>query len=113
MELEHAGKVFPGTRREVHTYLTSVGYDYVATLAVDDLFVRRDLNTPEELGLDRDFPFTVNFYQFYNFKTEGVPGQEEWDRREAERRDRREAERREAIKEKQKEDNPQPVKSEL
>ena len=73
MELEHAGKVFPGTRREVHIYLSSVGYDYVATLAVDDLFVRRDLNTPEELGLDREgrraVGTTRDFYHLYDARS--------------------------------------------
>jgi len=85
VELEHAGKVFPGTRREVHNYLSSVGYDYVATLAVDDLFVRRDLNTPEELGLDREgrraVGTTRDFYHLYDASLEGLPSQEEWDRR--------------------------------
>ena len=77
VELEHAGKVFPGTRREVHTYLTSVGYDYVATLAVDDLFIRRDLNTPEELGLDREgrkaVGTTKDFYHLYDARSASSP----------------------------------------
>ena len=34
-------------RREVHEYLISVGYEYLATLKIDDLFVKKELNTPE------------------------------------------------------------------
>ena len=35
------------SRREVHSYLISVGYEYLGTLMMDDLFVRKDLNTPD------------------------------------------------------------------
>ena len=32
IELEHAGKVFPGTREEIHQYLEQQGYQYVGSL---------------------------------------------------------------------------------
>ena len=38
-------------RREVHEYLTSVGYEYLTTLKIDDLFVKKELNTPERSDL--------------------------------------------------------------
>ena len=76
VELEHAGKVFPGTRFypnnnlgsrfypkkiwvleyfiiwplerwEVHDFLLSVGYEYSGSLGGDDFFIRKDLNTPD------------------------------------------------------------------
>merc|ERR1719400_92337 len=53
VELEHAGKVFPGTRWEVHDFLLSMGYEYSGSLGGDDLFIRKDLNTPDKYGLAR------------------------------------------------------------
>jgi len=44
IELEHAGKVFPGSRKDVHKFLAGKGYEYVGTLEIDDVFVRRDLS---------------------------------------------------------------------
>ena len=32
IELEHAGEVFEGSREEVHSFMKSVGYEYVGTL---------------------------------------------------------------------------------
>ena len=32
IELEHAGKVFPGTREEIHHYLRELSYHYVGTV---------------------------------------------------------------------------------
>ena len=32
IELEHAGKVFPGTRKEIHQYLAGKEYEYVGTV---------------------------------------------------------------------------------
>lgn len=43
IELEHAGKVFPGTREEIHKFLNSKDYLYVGTVGIDDMFVRKDL----------------------------------------------------------------------
>ena len=43
VETFHSGKVFPGSRQEVRSYLEEQGYVLVTTLVVDDVFVRRDL----------------------------------------------------------------------
>ena len=32
IELEHAGKVFPGTRKDVHQFMEGKGFDYVGTI---------------------------------------------------------------------------------
>jgi len=53
VELEHAGKVFPGTRWEVHNFLLSVGFEYSGSLGGDDIFIRKDLNTPDRYGLEK------------------------------------------------------------
>ena len=62
VELHMAGKVFPGTRHEVHLFLDDKGYDYVGTLGrwnrsltylkscsfsssgVDDIFIQKSLS---------------------------------------------------------------------
>ena len=43
VETEHAGKVFPGTRKEIIQYLGEQGYVHVTSISVDDVFVRKDL----------------------------------------------------------------------
>ena len=40
-------QVFPGSRRDVHLFMQEKGFDYVGSLFEDDLFIRKDLNTPE------------------------------------------------------------------
>ena len=42
IELEHAGKVFPGSRKEVHQFMEGVGYEYVGTVGK---FSLGDLNS--------------------------------------------------------------------
>ena len=32
IELEHAGKVFEGSRKEVYQFMEGVGYEYVGTI---------------------------------------------------------------------------------
>jgi len=39
-----AGKVFPGSRQEVHLFLDDKGYDYVGTVGVDDIFIKKSLS---------------------------------------------------------------------
>ena len=34
IELEHAGKVFEGSREEVHVFMNSVEYEYVGTVGM-------------------------------------------------------------------------------
>ena len=43
VETAHAGKVFPGTRKEILKYLGEQGYVHVTSISVDDVFVRKDL----------------------------------------------------------------------
>ena len=40
-------QVFPGSRREVHVFMLEKGFDYVGSLFEDDIFIKKDLNTPE------------------------------------------------------------------
>lgn len=87
VELEHAGKVFPGTRREVHQFLISKGYDYVGSLFEDDIFILQELNVPERYGLeegqaDQLEEDVAEFFYLYDAKKEGLPSQEVWDEQE-------------------------------
>jgi len=43
VETNHAGEVFPGTKEEIREYMAEQGYVYHNTVAVDDVFVRKDL----------------------------------------------------------------------
>jgi len=82
VELEHAGKVFPGSRRDVHMFLAEQGFDYAGSLLEDDIFIRKDLNVPERYGIKEDLQKlmeeTSNFYFLYNIKQEPIPVEEEW-----------------------------------
>jgi len=44
VETDHLGEVFPGSRHQLHSFLNNHGYEYAATIYVDDVFVRRDLD---------------------------------------------------------------------
>jgi len=65
IELEQAGKVFPGSWQEVHMFLARKGYEYVGTVEQDDLFVRRDLSQGK---YKIDFKAAEEFetYKFYD-----------------------------------------------
>jgi len=82
VELEHAGKVFPGSRRDVHMFLAEQGFDYAGSQLEDDIFIRKDLNVPERYGIKEDLQKlmeeTSNFYFLYNIKQEPIPDEEEW-----------------------------------
>jgi hypothetical protein len=43
VEMHHAGKIFPGTQEEIHTFLATKGYQYKGTATIDDFFLREDL----------------------------------------------------------------------
>lgn len=43
IELVHVGLIFPGSKEDVVNYLDSVGYQFIMTVAKDDLFIRKDL----------------------------------------------------------------------
>jgi hypothetical protein len=57
LETHIAGSVFPGSQREVREYLEAQGYVLAATVAIDDIFVRRDLYhgrySPDRAAQDR------------------------------------------------------------
>lgn len=85
VELEHAGKVFPGTRWEVHDFLLSVGFEYSGSLAGDDVFIRKDLNTPDRYGLaksveelEREEGGLFNMLYTYGDNRNQVPKEETW-----------------------------------
>jgi len=85
VELEHAGKVFPGTRWEVHDFLLSVGYEYSGSLGGDDIFIRKELNTPERYGLARSIEELEQeeeglFKMLYTYgdNRNQVPNEETW-----------------------------------
>merc|ERR1712126_278133 len=82
IELEHAGNVFPGSRRDVHLFLQKNGFDYVGSWFEDDFFVRKDLNTPDRYGIAVDLEDLGEtkspFYDIYDLKTEEIPNEEEW-----------------------------------
>ena len=40
-------QVFPGSRQDVHVFMQEKGFDYVGSLFEDDIFIKKDLNTPE------------------------------------------------------------------
>ena len=81
IELAHAGKVFPGSREEVHQFMEEKGYTYVGTIGkfyfisllndssfefaeIDDVFVRHDLHDGK---YKIDFR-AANEFQHYFFK---------------------------------------------
>jgi len=64
IELAHAGKVFPGSREEVHQFMEEKGYIYVGTIEIDDVFVRHDLSDGK---YKIDFR-AANEFQHYFFK---------------------------------------------
>jgi len=43
VELEHSGKVFPGTRNEVIRFLEVNDYNLIGNMHKDDIFIRKDL----------------------------------------------------------------------
>ena len=43
IELEHAGKLFPGSREDVLDYLDDINYQHIGGMIKDDYFVRKDL----------------------------------------------------------------------
>ena len=45
-------QVFPGSRRDVHVFMLEKGFDYVGSLFEDDLFIKKDLNTPERYPIN-------------------------------------------------------------
>merc|ERR1712130_531448 len=71
--------------RDVHLFLDNNGFDYVGSLLVDDIFVRKDLNTPERYGITEDLDDLMDtervFYHLYDLKKEGIPNEQEWDMR--------------------------------
>jgi len=64
VELHLAGKVFPGTREEVHRFIADKKFDYVGTVGVDDIFVRADLNQGK-YKFDREMALKFESY-FYD-----------------------------------------------
>ena len=60
IELEHAGKVFPGSREDVLDYLDENNYEHIGTMNKDDYFIRKDI-LGKKYSIDRkhiqsDFP---------------------------------------------------------
>ena len=49
VETNHGGEVFPWTRLDLIDYMESVGYDWIGTAGIDDLFVR-----PERLQVSHN-----------------------------------------------------------
>jgi len=88
VELEHAGRVFPGTRWEVHDFLLSVGFEYSGSIGGDDIFIQEDLNTPDRYGLaesveELEAEYAGFFTMLYTYE-EGpkkVPKEDTWNSR--------------------------------
>ena len=83
VELHMAGKVFPGTRHEVHLFLDDKGYDYVGTVGnmeqclaqesrifscsgVDDIFIQKSLSQ-DKYKFDRQMALEFETYSFEHF----------------------------------------------
>jgi len=67
IELAHAGKVFPGTRQEIHQFINEKGYLYVGTVGIDDMFVREDL-LANKYKVDMEAASTFEKYRFDRFE---------------------------------------------
>ena len=83
IELHMAGKVFPGTRHEVHLFLDDKGYDYCGTVGrwnkslsyqimhfsssgVDDIFIQKSLSQ-DIYKFDRQKALEFETYSFEHF----------------------------------------------
>ena len=82
VELHLAGKVFPGTREDVHIFLGEKGYDYAGTVGklemlskpqinkhvvgVDDIFIRIDL-AQGKYKFDREMAAEFDTYSYTTF----------------------------------------------
>ena len=87
VELHMAGKVFPGSRQEVHLFLDDKGYDYVGTVGkrrrkftvsnnrslsgVDDIFIKKSLSQGKyKFERSIALEFETFSYEGYNNKDE-------------------------------------------
>ena len=41
IEINHAGDIFPGTRKDIQDFLREKGYDLAETVVIDDFFLHR------------------------------------------------------------------------
>ena len=44
VEINHAGETLPGSQSDIRHLMQRQGYELAATLTIDDLFYRKDLN---------------------------------------------------------------------
>ena len=86
VELDLAGKVFPGTREDVHRFLDEKGYDYAGTVGklemlckpyidkhvvgVDDIFIRKDL-AQGKYKFDREMAAEFETYSYTSYDSLG------------------------------------------
>ena len=86
VELHLAGKVFPGTREDVHSFLDEKGYEYKGTVGklnilsniwiynhvvgVDDIFIRKDL-AQGKYNFDREMAAEFDTYSYTSCYSHG------------------------------------------
>ena len=44
VEVNHAGVIFPGTREDIQTFISSHNYPYTKSVHIDDIFYNKDHN---------------------------------------------------------------------
>ena len=44
VEINHAGKIFPGSRLDIQEFMKSQGYHFEQTIKIDDIFYKKEIN---------------------------------------------------------------------
>ena len=44
VEMNHAGEIFDGTRKDIHELLEKNGFTYIKTVHIDDIFIKKGKN---------------------------------------------------------------------
>lgn len=43
VEMNHAGLIFEGSQEDIRNYMDSKGYQYIGTIKIDDIFIKKEL----------------------------------------------------------------------